>query len=171
MDEKISSLKKNIRDNTAEFVKWQHELTACKAMAPENGGEGEIKKCEQIEMWLKSHGITNLQRFDAPDSRVPCGFRPNLVATIDGENNDYALWIIAHMDVVPAGDLNMWQSNPWQVIEKDGRLYGRGVEDDQQGLVSAVAAALAFVKNGIVPAHTVKLLFMADEEVGRTYGI
>ncbi len=65
----------------------------------------------------------------------------------------------------------MWKTDPWKVVEKDGKLYGRGVEDNQQGLVSAVFAALSFVKLGIKPAHTVKLLFMADEEVGSGYGI
>jgi succinyl-diaminopimelate desuccinylase len=45
------------------------------------------------------------------------------------------------------------------------------VEDNQQGLVSSVLAALALVKLGITPARTVKLLFAADEENGSLYGI
>ena len=48
---------------------------------------------------------------------------------------------------------------------------GRGVEDNQQGLVSGVFAALALLKNKVVPQYTVKLLFMADEEFGSEYGI
>ncbi|HRZ88746.1 MAG TPA: M20 family metallo-hydrolase, partial [Spirochaetia bacterium] len=54
---------------------------------------------------------------------------------------------------------------------KDGRVYGRGVEDNQQGLASSVFAALALLENGIVPTHTVKLLFVADEEYGSKFGI
>jgi succinyl-diaminopimelate desuccinylase len=63
------------------------------------------------------------------------------------------------------------------VIQKDEgdgrgtRLIGRGVEDNQQGLTASVIAALALVKQGIVPDHTVKLLFVADEENGSRYGI
>jgi succinyl-diaminopimelate desuccinylase len=45
------------------------------------------------------------------------------------------------------------------------------VEDNQQGLVSSVLAALALKDCGIVPARTVKLLFAADEENGSVYGI
>ena len=78
---------------------------------------------------------------------------------------------MAHTDVVPVGELSLWDTNPWVVVKKDGRLYGRGVEDNQQGLVAGVFAALAFVANGITPAYTVKLLFVADEEVGSDYGI
>jgi succinyl-diaminopimelate desuccinylase len=45
------------------------------------------------------------------------------------------------------------------------------VEDNQQGLVSSVIAALSFVEQGLSPARTVKLLFAADEENGSAYGI
>ena len=75
------------------------------------------------------------------------------------------------MDVVPPGDLSQWKTDPYTVVEKDGKLYGRGVEDNQQGLVSGVFAALAYVKQHILPEHTIKLLFMADEEVGSAYGM
>ncbi|MBR7063796.1 MAG: M20 family metallo-hydrolase, partial [Treponema sp.] len=80
-------------------------------------------------------------------------------------------WVMAHMDVVPIGEASLWQTDPWTVVEKDGKIFGRGVEDNQQGLVSGVFAALSFLKNNITPAHTVKLLFISDEEVGSKYGI
>ncbi len=65
----------------------------------------------------------------------------------------------------------MWKTNPWQAVEQDGKLFGRGVEDNQQGLCSGVLAALSFVQQHIIPEHTIKLLFMADEEVGSKYGM
>ena len=70
-----------------------------------------------------------------------------------------------------SGEISLWNTDPWKVVEKDGKIYGRGVEDNQQGLVASVFAALSFVRNGIKPSHTVKLLFVADEEVGSDYGI
>jgi succinyl-diaminopimelate desuccinylase len=51
------------------------------------------------------------------------------------------------------------------------RIIGRGVEDNQQGLVSSVLAALSLRAQNIAPARTVKLLFVADEENGSAYGI
>lgn len=160
-----------IEANRSEYIALEKLLTSKKALAPENGGEGELEKCLALEGFLKAHGITKLQRFDAPDGRAKGGIRPNLIATIDGESDDYSVWVIAHLDVVPAGDLSAWDTNPWEAVEKDGRLYGRGVEDNQQGLCSAFAAAWSFVANGIRPAHTVKLYFAADEEVGSRYGM
>lgn len=169
--ELFETLTSTIESSRNEMIELERLLTSVQALAPESGGQGELEKCEKLASWLTAHGITKLERFDAPDSRVASGIRPNLVATIDGQSDDYTVWVMAHMDVVPTGEISLWKTDPWQVVEKDGRLYGRGVEDNQQGLVSGVFAALAFLKNGVKPSHTVKLLFVADEEVGSAYGI
>lgn len=161
-------------DNSKDkMVELESLLTSHPALAPENGGQGEDKKAAALTDWLLKNGFSSQQivRFDAPDSRVESGKRPSLVVTIPGESDEHSVWVMAHLDVVPVGDLGLWKTDPWKVVEKDGKLFGRGVEDNQQGLVSAVFAALAFIKNGVKPAHTVKLLFMADEEVGSKYGV
>ncbi len=160
-----------IRDQKAAVVSLQKTLAAIPAMAPESGGVGELSKCEALERSLASLGFGIFERHDAPDPRVPSGVRPNLVVTVPGASDDRAVWIMTHLDVVPPGETEKWESDPWTVVERDGRIYGRGVEDNQQGLVASVFAALSFVKNGIVPPHPIKLLFVADEEVGSAYGI
>jgi succinyl-diaminopimelate desuccinylase len=158
-------------------VELETELTKRPAVSPESGGEGELDKCLFLEDWLKKHGIAQLERYDAPDERAKGGTRPNLIATIPGGGEDGGrLWIMSHIDVVPPGELSLWNSDPWTVARADDgplgpRLIGRGVEDNQQGLVSSVLAALAFVQQGVRPTRTVKLLFAADEENGSGYGI
>ncbi|MDE5899583.1 MAG: M20 family metallo-hydrolase [Treponemataceae bacterium] len=171
MEEAVCRVRAAVRNSAAEMVALQRILTAVPALAPENGGQGEAEKCAVLEGWLRKNGFSDIERHDAPDSRVDCGVRPNLVVTVPGASGGGAFWIMAHLDVVPPGDMSLWSESPWTVVEKDGRLYGRGVEDNQQGLVSAVFAALALARCGIKPARTVKLLFIADEEVGSTYGI
>lgn len=167
----FDAVKKRIASSKAEIVELETLLTSHPALAPESGGDGELEKVTALEGWLKSQGFTQFQRFDAPDSRVSSGIRPNLVVTIPGKDDSFSVWFMAHTDVVPVGELSLWHTDPWKVIEKDGRLYGRGVEDNQQGLVASTVAALALLREGITPPHTVKLLFVADEEVGSTYGI
>lgn len=171
VSQEFNALKGYIESHTKEMVELESLLTGIQAIAPESGGDGESKKCAALEEWLKKNGITRLEHFDAKDSRVSSGIRPNLVATIPGNKDDYCIWVCAHLDVVPTGELSLWNTDPWTVVEKDGRIYGRGVEDNQQGLVSGVFAALAFVKQHILPEHTIKLLFMADEECGSAYGM
>ncbi len=171
MSSSFEPVKSYISAVAEDMIELETLLTGCPALAPESGGQGELKKVEVLEDWLKRNGITRLERFDAPDSRVESGIRPNLVATIPGADDTCRVWVMSHTDIVPAGELSLWNTDPWTVVENNGRLYGRGVEDNQQGLVSGVFAALSLIKNGITPAHTVKLLFVADEEVGSEYGI
>ncbi|MBQ1834004.1 MAG: M20 family metallo-hydrolase [Treponema sp.] len=171
MKEDFDKLKKWIEEHVHDMVALESLLTSIPALAPENGGDGETKKAEALEKWLIENSITDIEHFDAPDPRVSSGKRPNMVATIKGKSDGWKLWVCAHMDVVPVGELSLWENDPWTVIEKDGKIIGRGVEDNQQGLCSGVLAALSFIKLGITPEHTIKLLFMADEEVGSAYGM
>jgi succinyl-diaminopimelate desuccinylase len=152
-------------------IELESILTAVPAIAPESGGTGELEKAKALLAWLDKKGIKNIERFDAPDDRVPGGKRPNIVATIPGASDEARLWIMSHLDVVPEGDRSMWKTDPYKLVHKGGFVYGRGVEDNQQGLVSSVFAVLGLLANKIVPTHTVKLLFVADEEFGSKYGI
>jgi len=159
-------------------VELEIELTKRPAVSPESEGEGELEKVIFLEGWLKSHGIDRLERYDAPDPKAKGGLRPNLIATIQGsaDENEGRLWIMSHTDVVPPGEEKLWESDPWTVLRADdsplgARLIGRGVEDNQQGVVASVLAAMAFTAQDLKPKRTIKLLFAADEEVGSFFGI
>ncbi|MDR2951969.1 MAG: M20 family metallo-hydrolase [Treponema sp.] len=160
-------------------VELETELTKRPAIAPESGGEGELDKCLFLESWLKARGLSQLERYDAPDSRAKGGVRPNLIASIpgvdDADESAGRLWIMSHLDVVPPGEMKLWHSDPWTVVRADDppgpRLIGRGTEDNQQGMVSSVLAALAFASQGLKPRRAIKLLFAADEEAGSRFGI
>jgi succinyl-diaminopimelate desuccinylase len=154
-------------------VELETELCKIPAISPANGGEGELDKCVFLEGWLKKHGITQLERFDAPDPRAKGGIRPSLLATIPGKDDSSRFWIMSHIDVVPPGEASLWKSDPWKLELADGgkKIIGRGVEDNQQGLTSSVLAALALLKHGVTPSKTVKLLFASDEENGSAYGV
>ena len=160
-----------LNSSRSQIVELESLLTSIPAIAPEGGGDGETEKCNALEKWLEQAGFSNIERFEAPDSRVSSGKRPSLVVTIPGRDDSQRIWVMAHMDVVPVGDPSLWKTDPWKLVEKDGKIYGRGVEDNQQGLCSTVFAGLYFVKNGITPSNTVKLLFVADEENGSEYGV
>lgn len=151
-------------------VALQQALTACRALGPENGGQGEEEKAAFITAQLQAAGVTDLRRLDAPDDRVACGHRPNLVARIPGRS-PRTLWLFAHTDVVPSGPAGEWLSDPWQVRRDGDLLYGRGVEDNQQGLVSMLLLAEALHATGLTPELTLGLVFMADEETGNTFGL
>lgn len=162
--------KEFLADKKNEIVELQTLLTSIPAIAPEGGGDGEEKKAAALENWLRHKGFEKIIRYEIPDERVSAKVRPSILAEIPGKKDDFCIWVIAHIDVVPVGDIKLWNTNPWEVVEKDGKLFGRGVEDNQQGLCSAVFAALYYLENKIQPEHTIKLLFAADEENGSLFG-
>jgi len=72
--------------------------------------------------------------------------------------------LYAHHDVQPAGPLDAWDSEPFSAMEKDGRLWGRGVADDKAGIVMHLAAIHA-VDSVLGPDHGLGLaVFVEGEE-------
>ena len=64
--------------------------------------------------------------------------RPNLMAEIPGPMHLPALVMICHMDTVVIGD--GWTLPPFEAIEKDGKIYGRGACDMKSGLACCLSA-------------------------------
>jgi len=166
--EKVFNLINKKRD---EMIALQKDLSAIPALAPQNGGDGEWEKSKKLLEWLDNMGISDVELINVPDERVSSGRRPNIIATIPGKSESRTFWIMTHLDIVPPGDIKLWQTDPYKVIKKGDRLYGRGVEDNQQSMVASLFAASSILEADIVPAYTVKLLFVSDEETGSEYGI
>jgi len=153
------------------MIKLQVDLTAIPAMSPDNGGDGEFNKAQFIFKYLTVMNFPNVVEIDAPDSRTSSGIRPNLVVTIPGNNPQKTVWIMTHMDVVPPGELELWDEDPFRCYVKNGRVYGRGTEDNQQDIVSSIFAAKAFLDEGIKPECSIGLAFVADEETASRFGL
>lgn len=166
-----------IENYAEEMVDLQSELTARPALGPENGGDGEWEKARFLESCLPKIGLPEPKHYDAPDNRVSEGSRPNLAVTIPGRTDAPRIWVMTHLDVVPPGERaedgtwKGWDSDPFELRRDGDRLYGRGVEDDQQPLVASVFAARALIELDRAPAHPVTLLMVADEETGSKHGL
>lgn len=89
-----------------------------------------------------------------------------------GKNKDEIVAVVGHLDVVPCGDLENWNTNPFKMIEKDGKFYGRGVLDDKGPLLAAYYAVKALKDSGFKPNKTIRIILGCDEETewdGITY--
>jgi len=153
------------------MIKLQVDLTAIPALSPDNGGDGEFNKAQFILKYLTAMNFPDVLQINAPDGRTSSGIRPNLVVTIPGNNPSKTVWIMTHMDVVPPGEPELWDEDPFKCYVKDGRVYGRGTEDNQQDLVSSIFAAKALLDEGIKPESSVGLAFVADEETASRFGL
>ena len=74
------------------------------------------------------------------------------------------LAVLCHLDVVPAGDLEDWQTPPFEATLKDGWLIGRGVQDDKGPSLAALYAVKSLLDQGLVFTKRIRFIFGTDEE-------
>jgi succinyl-diaminopimelate desuccinylase len=152
-----------------EMVELQRELVRRVAVGPDTGGPGEGEKAAFLAELLKGWGL-KVEDYPAPDPRVAEGRRPNLVATLPGRRSE-KVWVLSHLDVVPPGDMALWDSEPFTLRVDGDRLYGRGTEDNHHGIVMSLMAVKAFLDLKITPDRTLALALVSDEETGSHKGL
>lgn len=165
------ALFKKIDTYKQTVIDLQTHMIACPAVSPHEGGEGEHAKAEYLLGVLKAMKFDEVMLIKVKDTKAKGGYRPNIVAKYYGQNKNKTFWVMAHMDVVPPGDLSLWKTDPFKAVVKGDKIYGRGSEDNQQGLVSGLLTAKAMMDLGIRPPCNYALLLNADEEIGSQYGI
>jgi succinyl-diaminopimelate desuccinylase len=166
--EKIAERIDSFRD---EMIDMQIQLCSLPAISPTSGGEGEVKKAEFLLEFLKTHGFSEVSVIKAPDLDAPVGYRPNILAIFKGKSSAKTLWIMTHMDIVPPGELELWNGNPFKAWVEEGKIFGRGAEDNQQDMVASLYALKSFYTEGIIPEYDVGIALVADEETGSEKGI
>jgi acetylornithine deacetylase/succinyl-diaminopimelate desuccinylase-like protein len=124
---------------------------------------GERVAAEYVAAQLAEVGIDSVIHESAPK-------RANLVARIPGSDPSRgALLVHGHLDVVPA-DASEWSVPPFEGIEKDGYLWGRGAIDMKDFDAMMLAVVRDWQRRGVTPPRDIVLAFTADEEAGMTYG-
>ena len=167
----IEGVYSKIESFRSEIIEMQRELTARPALGPENGGTGEHEKANYMKEQLLVLKPDILFDINAPDERAANGYRPNLLAAWNGSKEGRAIWILSHLDIVPPGDLSLWKDNPYKMRVKGDRIVGRGVEDNQHGIVSSYFAVKGMLDLKQVSPQRVGLILVADEETGSKYGL
>ncbi|MFI0961576.1 dipeptidase [Streptomyces sp. NPDC021080] len=137
------------------------ELVAFKSVAdfdqyPRSESEGAAN---WIADALRSEGFQDVALLDTPDgTQSVYGFLP-------GPEGAKTVLLYAHYDVQPPLDESAWTTPPFELVERDGRWYGRGSADCKGGVVMHLLALRALKANGGVPVH-VKVIVEGSEEQG-----
>jgi len=135
-----------------------------------------LRAAQAIVRWARSFGLAT-RLFDplteGPAEDLHGIPRPNVVVDLDRGAKETVL-VLAHFDVVPvpAEQKARWKSPPHTVtLRPDGRLYGRGTNDDLGSGITATLLAMGRLAESDRLARNVRLLACVDEETGGTGGI
>ena len=131
-----------------QIIELFKKLIETKSETPDDGGLLDF-----IEEYLPGFTAT---RIDVEDVK-------NLFIYKEFSEGDH-LCFAGHVDVVPAG--SNWDTNPYEAVEKDGYIYGRGAQDMKSGLAAFIQA----VKDSKNFHGTLSLLLTSDEEGEATNG-
>lgn len=80
-----------------------------------------------------------------------------------GEGEDY-IAVLGHLDVVEAGDYDLWDQDPFTMTEKEGILYGRGVNDDKGPLLAALYAVSRIKEENLKLRYPIRIIAGGAEE-------
>jgi succinyl-diaminopimelate desuccinylase len=131
------------------IVDLTQELVRRKSVTPDDGG------CQTLIG-------DRLAKFGFKIETLRFGDVDNLWATHGSGSPVFAF--LGHTDVVPAGDVAQWSSDPFVPTIRDGRLYGRGAADMKSGVAAMAVTLEEFVAANPNHAGTVALLLTSDEE-------
>jgi acetylornithine deacetylase/succinyl-diaminopimelate desuccinylase-like protein len=151
--------------NQAACVKDLAELVAIQSVSTDGEHQKEVGQSAELTCeHMRRAGLGNVEILSCGDSN------PYAYGEWLGAPGKPTVFLYAHHDVQPVQDQDIeagrWQTPPWQLTERGGRLFGRGSADDKGAITAQLAAVSAFLKTqGSLPVN-VKMLVEGEEEVG-----
>ncbi|UYV36526.1 acetylornithine deacetylase [Rhodobacteraceae bacterium D3-12] len=121
-----------------------------------------VSSDSNLEMIAHLAGVLELCGARVEVQHDESGTKANLLATI-GPEGDGGIMLSGHSDVVPV-DEQTWQSDPFEMVEHDGKLFGRGTCDMKGFIAACLAIAPRFAE--VKPTRPIHFAFTHDEEVG-----
>ena len=136
------------------------ELIAIPSVSADPAHAGDVRRAAE---WVSARissagGMAELQER---------GGRPLVVGEVRASSGEGAPTVIAyaHLDVQPPDPVELWESDPWALVERDGQLFARGVADDKAHLFMLLEATRLLAAAGELPVD-VRFAIDAEEEVG-----
>ncbi len=136
-------------------LEWLARLVACDTTSRNSN----LQLIDLIKDWMFHHQIPIRM------THSPYEQKSNLLATIPAKNGDMEGGIIlsGHTDVVPV-DNQSWDTNPFEIVQKEGKVYGRGTADMKGFLAVILALVPEFKRQSL--SRPIHLAFSYDEEIG-----
>ena len=162
----IEALRETVTGSREQLLGELSELVAIPGVAWESFDPQELERSAQAvrdllaELPFDSVDILRVDQDDQPG-------HPAVVARKAAAEGYPTILLYAHHDVQPPGKRELWNTEPFQAVEKDGRLWGRGAADDKAGVMAHIGALRAFFKHwGEEPSLGVTVFIEGEEEAG-----
>ena len=119
-----------------------------------------LRSAESVKELFEKAGFSKAQFLMPPSGK------PSVFAEMQTSKERPTILLYAHHDVQPEMRRELWQSDPFQPEERDGRLYGRGTADDKAGIIVHLAAVSLARELWGKDAPNFKFLIEGEEEAG-----
>lgn len=134
MSARRSELIQRVRDVLPSVRADLEDLVRIESVWVDPARRPEVQRSAQLTADL-------LSQAGFPDVQIVAeGGAPAVIARYPAPEGAPTVLLYAHHDVQPEGDAGQWASPPFEPIERDGRLYGRGTADDKAGIATHLAA-------------------------------
>ena len=154
LDEALMHIEENIRC----YVSDLKELVSYPTVAiEEDNKESFTLAAEMIKKSLLAAGVDNVQLLSDYGNPVIYGAK-------QVSSSLPTVLLYAHYDVQPAEPLELWETDPYDMVVRDGVMYGRGVSDDKALVISIIKALEVIHKYGLEMKYNVKIIFESSEE-------
>lgn len=149
-------LKKELEIQTGNFRDLITEYCRLESVAAQNRMMRET--ADWVERLLKETGFETRQ--------IEVTGAPNYVYGYLKGRSDFTLLLYNHYDVQPEAPIELWESPPFEVTERDGKLVARGICDNKAELISRICAIRAIqAAEGGLPI-SIKWIIEGEEEIG-----
>ncbi|KAH3876943.1 hypothetical protein DPMN_000796 [Dreissena polymorpha] len=166
----MEDLFKHIDGNVEKYIKRLAETVAIKSVSAWPETRPEIKRMmEWTKQEMEKLGAT-CELEDIGEQTLPDGSKlplpPILLGSLGSDPNKKTLLIYGHLDVQPAEKGDGWDTEPFVLTEKDGKLFGRGSTDDKGPVLAWLNCLEAMKELGQEVSINLKFIFEGMEESG-----
>ena len=152
-------IKEYIRENEERFLDELASLVRIPSVSAQPEHRADIDRC--AARWCEL-----LLAAGADEARVmPSEGNPLVYAEKRVDPLRPTVLVYAHYDVMPPEPLDLWRTPPFELTVADGRVWGRGTDDDKGQALIQVKAFEYLVREGLL-RHNVKFIFEGEEEIG-----
>lgn len=155
----MKDVKGYIEANKERFLEELFELIRIPSISAESEHKPDMVRCaEKWKELLMAAGCDKAEVMPSEGNPVVYGEK-----TIDATKP--TVLVYGHYDVMPVAPLELWKTQPFEPVVKDGKILARGADDDKGQSFMQAKAFEYMVKTGQLPCN-VKFMLEGEEEIG-----